>query len=154
MKICDTYSHLFAEDKLNLKNNLYLEIQEILTDNSLNFGDKRPNEIKIAINSKFNRKGWADKIKVGNSRLTINFLKNKVGVCFQLGNVARTYADILKLAQLGKRNVIEIGIIIVPHKIESKLLGANYAQYDRLSTEIKHFGDIINLPILVIGLSN
>lgn len=154
MKICDTYSHLFATEKLKAKDSLLQEIESILTDNSITFGKKRPSEIKSIIGEKFAEKGWADKIKVGQSRLTISFLKQKVGVCFQLGNVARTYADILKLGQLGKKNVIEVGVIIVPHKIESKLLGANYAQYDRLSSEVKHFQDIINLPILVIGLSN
>lgn len=154
MKICDTYSHLFASDKLAAKGNIYSEIDQILSDKNLVFGRNRPKEIKFTIGEKFNAKGWADKTRVGTSRLTINFLKSKVGICFQLGNVARTYADILKLAQLGKKNVIDIGIIIVPHKIESKKMGANYAQYDRLSAEIKHFQDIINLPILVIGLSN
>jgi hypothetical protein len=154
MKICDSYSHLLANEKLKAKGTLIHEIEEIVTDKSIVFGKKRPKEIKSIIGEKFNEKGWADKIKVGQSRLTINFLKQKVGICFQLGNVARTYADILKLMQLGKKNVIEVGVIIVPHKIESKILGANYAQYDRLSSEVKHFQDIINLPILVIGLSN
>lgn len=154
MKICDTYSHLFADDKLVKKGNIYCELEDILTDHSIIFGKKSPGQVKALVGHKFNAKGWADKIKVGNSRLTISFLKSKVGVCFQLGNVARTYADILKLSQLGKKNVIDIGVIVVPHKIESKILGANYASYDRLSTEIKHFGDIINVPILVIGLSN
>lgn len=154
MKICDTYSHLYASDKLAAKEGIYSEIEQILTDNNLVFGQKRPKQIKSVIADKFNSKGWADKTRVGTSRLTISFLKGKVGICFQLGNVARTYADILKLSQLGKKNVIDIGVIIVPHKIESKKLGANYAQYDRLSAEIRHFQDIINVPILVIGLSN
>ncbi|MBK9636724.1 MAG: hypothetical protein IPO63_02505 [Bacteroidetes bacterium] len=154
MKICDTYSHLNASEKINRKNNLMEELEEILTDNTITFGLNRPDEIKSNISKRFNHNGWADKIRVGNSRLTINYLKNKVGVCFQLGNVARTYADILKLAQLGKKNVIDIGVIVVPHKIESKKMGANYAQYDRLASEIKHFEDIIHTPILVIGLSN
>ncbi|WP_343604332.1 BglII/BstYI family type II restriction endonuclease [Fluviicola sp.] len=154
MKICNTYSHLYALDKLKSKNTILKEIEEIVNEPQLLFGINRPEEIKSKINLRFNDLGWTDKAKVGNSRLTISFLKNKVGVCFQLGNVARTYADILKLAQMGKKNVIDVGIIIVPHKIESKMLGANYAQYDRLATEIKHFEDIINVPILVIGLSN
>ncbi len=154
MKICDTYSHLYASDKLTEKGNIYSEIEHILSDKNLIFGQKGPKEIKSIIAHKFNSKGWADKTRVGTSRLTISFLKSKVGICFQLGNVARTYADILKLSQLGKKNVIDIGVLIVPHKIESKILGANYAQYDRLSAEIRHFKDIINVPILVIGLSN
>jgi hypothetical protein len=154
MRICDTYSHLFAADKLKVKKGILDEIESIVTDSSIVFGRKKPKEIRAITNHKFNQKGWADKIRVGTSRLTISFLKSKVGVCFQLGNVARTYADILKLAQMGKKNVIEIGVIIVPLKVESKKLGANYAQFERLSSEIKHFQNIINIPILIIGLSN
>jgi len=154
MKICDTYSHLYAADKLKAKEGILQELENILTDRQIIFGQNRPQEIKSKVNIKFNNKGWADNIRVGKSRLTISFLKSKVGVCFQLGNVARTYADILKLSQLGKKNIIDVGVIIVPHKIESKKLGANYAQYDRLANEVKHFEDIINTPILIIGLSN
>lgn len=154
MKICDSHSHLYAYDKLKAKGKLFDELNTVLSDETLKFGNNRPNEIKSVIGERFSKHGWADKIRVGNSGLTINFLKEKVGICVQLGNVARTYADILKLAQLGKKNVIDIGVIVVPHKIESRLLGKNYARYDRLSAELAHFQDIINLPILVIGLSN
>jgi len=154
MKINDTYSHLYADDKLKNKGTILDEIKSVLIDDNLVFGINNPKEIKKIVNDRFNEKGWADKTKVGNSKLTISFLKSKVGLCFQLGNVARTYADILKLSQLGKKNIIEVGVIIVAHKIESKKMGANYAQFERLEKEIKHFGDIINVPILVIGLSN
>lgn len=86
--------------------------------------------------------------------LSISFLKSRVGVCFQIGNVARTYADILKLNQLNKKGIIDVGVIVVPHKLESKKMGANYAQFDRLANELSQFSDIISAPIIVIGLSN
>jgi len=86
--------------------------------------------------------------------LTITFLKKKVGICFQIGNVARTYADILKLSQLNKKGIIDVGVIIVPHKNESKLMGANYAQFERLVKELAQFKEIVPTPIIVIGLSN
>lgn len=59
-------------------------------------------------------------------------MKNRVGVCFQLDNVARMYADLLKLQVLGKNGKIDAGVIIVPYGHESKLLGANYPRYDCL----------------------
>ncbi|MCK6463064.1 MAG: hypothetical protein L6Q29_04610 [Candidatus Pacebacteria bacterium] len=154
MKICERHSHLDALEKMEEKDGILEEIEEILTDTSLYFGRNNPKEINVKISGKFNSHGWADRVRVGNSKLTISFLKSKVGVCVQLGNVARTYADILKLSQLGKKKVIDVGIIVVPDKVESRLLGANYARYDRLAKEIVHFADIINTPILIIGLSN
>lgn len=154
MKVGDSYNHLDAAERLKTKNGLLAEIETILTEPGLSFGKNRPSAIKKTISHKFNMKGWADKIRVGNTRLTINFLRAKVGICFQLGNVARTYADILKLAQLGERKVIDVGIIVVAHKAESTKMGTNYAQFERLSAEIEYFHDIIKIPILVIGLCN
>jgi hypothetical protein len=154
MKICDQYNHHNGLEEIQNKNGIIDEIRALITDGKLIFGKNPPKEIKTRINEKFNQKGWADKVKVGNSNLTISFMKSKVGVCFQIGNVARTYADILKLSQLNKKNIIDAGVIIVPHKLESKLMGTNYAQYDRLAKELSQFSDIILTPILVIGLSN
>jgi len=154
MRICDQYNHHNGLKEIQYKDGILEEIRSLLTDARLTFGKNPPTEIKSRISEKFNQKGWADKVKIGNSNLTINFMKSKVGVCFQIGNVARTYADILKLSQLNKKNIIDAGVIIVPHKLESKLMGANYAQFDRLAKELSQFSDIISTPILVIGLSN
>jgi hypothetical protein len=152
MKICEKYDHLNALEKLKNRGTILAEIESILNHNQIEFGKDHPSKIKSSLSEKFNHKGWADKVKVDRSKLTINYLKSKVGVCIQLGNVARTYADILKLSQLHYKQIIDIGIIVVPHKLESKKLGTNYAQYERLSQEVSHFKDIIKVPILVIGL--
>jgi len=45
-------------------------------------------------------------------------------------------------------------VVCVPHQLESAKLGANYARYDRLKKELKLFGKIIQVPVLVICLSN
>ena len=154
MKVCDKYYHLNALEIIQSKDGVQKELFDLVNTVELTFGINPSVEIKRKISDRFNRKGWADKVKVGNSNLTISFIKSKIGVCFQIGNVARTYADILKLMQLHKKGIIDVGIIYVPHKIESKKMGANYAQYDRLAKELAQFKDIITAPILVIGLSN
>jgi hypothetical protein len=154
MKIGNLFSYLDAEKKFKHKRKLFLEITRILNVKEIVFGLHGSKEIKQKINYRFNNKGWADKIKIRKTNLTISFVKNRIGVCCQLGNVARTYADVLKLALMHKNKIIDMGIIIVPHKFESKKLGANYAQYERLTSELESFKNIINVPILIIGLSN
>ena len=154
MKIINYYDHLRGLQSVKYKKDLFEEIKQILTINNLRFGYNQPKEIKQIVSDRFNEKGWADKVRVGNSKLTISFVKSKVGVCFQIGNVARTYADILKLSQLYKTQIIDVGIIIVPNNPESKKMGANYANFNRLSNELNHFKDIVPIPILVIALSN
>lgn len=155
MKICDISEHLNAKTILASKNALMDEINTVLNYSELQFGQDKPQYIKKAINERFNKLGWTDRVKVRKrTQLTISYMKNKVGVCFQLGNVARTYADLLKLAVLAKSNIIDVGIIIVPDMYESKLMGANYANYERLSREIKLFKDILEFPLLLISISN
>ncbi len=154
MKIVNQYNHHKGLERIQTKDGIFKEIKDALNNNDIKFGTTPPNQIKAETNERFNQNGWADKVKVGTSNLTINFLKKKVGICFQIGNVARTYADILKLSQLNKKGIIDVGIMIVPQKNESKLMGANYAQYERLVKDLAQFKEIIPTPIIVIGLSN
>jgi len=129
MRICDKYDHLGAYNIIFSKPKVYQEIEEVLNNDSPLFKKGASRIIKRKINLRFNELGWADKVKVGlgKSGLTISFLKCRVGVCFQIGNVSRTYADILKLSFLCNEGVIEAGVIIVPHQIEAKKMGANDA---------------------------
>jgi hypothetical protein len=155
MRVCECYDHLQATDLLLAKGNLFGEIDSIISSCELRFGVNRPNEIKTFLAHGFNRNGWADRVRIqNNNNLTISFLKNNVGICVQFGNVARTYADILKLTYLGKKRIIDLGVIIVPDILESKSLGANYAQFDRLRREIDIFSEIIDVPLLVLSLTN
>jgi hypothetical protein len=155
MKICEQLDHREAEKILLSKGLILREITEAVQDSNLKFGRDTPQQIKRIVADHFNQRGWADRVKVSEkTNLTINFMKNRVGICFQIGNVARMYADILKLLALSQGGKIDVGVIIVPDEHESKLLGANYTRFDRLKKEMQVFSEIITLPILVISLSN
>lgn len=154
MKICDRYEHQKALVALE-RQVAYSEIASIIEVPELVFGRDNPKRIKSVVSDRFNERGWADRVRiVSSTNLTINFMKNKVGVCFQLGNVARMYADLLKLETLGLDNKIDVGVIILPDALESRKLGANYARFDRLRKEMQVFSRIFSLPIVVISLSN
>ncbi len=155
MKICQHYNFRNATVILNNKKEAYADINKVFNESHLIFGVDKPIIIKKRIMESFNRYGWADRVKVEASlNLTINFIKNRVGLCFQIGNVARTYADILKFAILYKRKIIDVGVLIVPDDMESKKLGANYACFSRLEKELMVLDGIFLVPILVVGLSN
>lgn len=80
---------LFLNRKFRLKELAIIEVPQ------LTFGRDNPKYIKSVVSEKdLMEKGWADRVRiVASTNLTINYMKNKVGVCFQLGNVARMYAD-------------------------------------------------------------
>lgn len=154
MKICNTYSHKNAESILKDKPGILEELKYVMNFDDLKFSRGNNLFIKKEISKRFIKSSWIDNVPVKRSKLTINFVKDKVGVCFQIGNVSRTYADILKLCHLHNENVIDVGVIIVPHQIESRIIGTNYAKYDRLEKEIKFFEKILPAPLYLIGLSN
>ncbi|MFT5723044.1 MAG: hypothetical protein ACI9JN_000149 [Bacteroidia bacterium] len=153
MKISNYYSSRIGDTVLKTKQ-CHIEIQQAIESCPYKLKKGAPADIKKHIVNNLTALTWADKVKVGNSRLTINFLKDKIGVCFQIGNVARTYADILKLNYLYHHGIIEVGVIIVPHGLESKMLGANYASFERLKKEIILFQNEIVLPVVIYGISN
>lgn len=153
MKVCDYFSHLDSQYIISEKE-LLDEIIDCLTIDNISFQRGNPAQIKKIVGERFNDQGWADRINLKNSKISISFLKSKIGVCFQIGNVARMYADILKLSYLYDEGIIEVGVLCVPHQMESAILGANYARYDRLKAELKLFKNIVKVPILIICLSN
>lgn len=155
MRINNQFEHLGAKNIILEKPEIWDEIIEVFTCCSLTFGKSRPSQIKHTISTEFNRLGWADKVPINKqTNLTISFIKNRTGLCVQFGNVARTYSDILKLTYLTTKNIIDVGVIIVPNKKESVLLGANYANFNRLSQEIEVFSEIIHIPLMILGVTN
>ncbi len=137
-----------------MEKKIYSEIERCLTEVDIPFLKGTPTSIKNAVSENFNNSGWADRINIKHSRLSINYMKSRVGLCLQIGNVARMYADILKLCYLYDKGIIDVGVICVPHPFESRLLGVNYARFDRLKNEMILFKNIIKSPILIICLTN
>jgi len=148
------YDHNDAYIILKNKNKIWNEIY-CTFNNSLIFGKVKPNKIKLYLSKELNKLGWADRVRIHNNHnLTIGFLKDKVGICIQLGNVARTYADLLKLTYLCDKGITDLGVIFVPDALESKIMGGNYARFDRFVRDLEVFREIINIPMLIISLGN
>ena len=118
---------------------------------SLRKGETR--DIREQISDLLNNKGWADEVKIPPSKMTINYIKRDIGLCIQLGNVARIYADLLKIQTMFVRKKITLGVVVLPMKLESKYLGSNHAQFERLIEELKIFNETINLPLVVVGIT-
>ena len=58
--------------------------------------------------------GWIKSLSVGNSRLSIGYARGEDGLCIQLGNTSRVYADLLKLETLYRRQTIRQAVLVVP----------------------------------------
>ena len=154
MKIIDIFNHKNGFEIIK-DNPIWEEIESTFNSCNLELGIDKPKTIKSYISIRFNQLGWADRVKINpTSNLTINFTKNYVGICFQIGNVARTYADLLKIMYMYQNEIIKVGIFIVPSTNASKLMGMNYANYGRLVKEFILFKDIVIAPTVILSLSN
>ncbi len=127
-------------------------IKKILSEVDLPIVNKGASKLKNVVIERLQKEGWTNELRLDpKSHITITSFFNGVGLCFQTGNVARIYADLLKLQALYMRSSINCGIIIVPQDMTAKRLGCNIATFERLLRELPIFRQVITMPIVVVG---
>ncbi len=97
--------------------------------------------------------GWSSEYPVAiGSDITITSVKQGVGLCLQTGNMARMYADLIKLQTLYLDGAIKSAVIVLPSQPMAKLLGSNIAQAKRLERELEIFRKAYHVPTLIYAL--
>jgi hypothetical protein len=97
--------------------------------------------------------GWSSEVAVSmDSDMTITSMKDSVGLCMQTGNMARMYADLIKLQTMYLDNAIKSAAIVVPSQPMAALLGDNIAQATRLERELAIFRKAYHVPTLIFAL--
>ena len=114
-------------------------------------------EFKEELLKKIRGIGWSGKRKLfpSTSSISISSIKDDIGMCIQLGNIARYYADIVKLQHMHHSGSIREGVLIVYHlEAASRLFagGGNLATYERVMRELGLMSDSISFPITLIGI--
>ena len=130
------------------------EINNELESTTFSFNLYNAKTIRTSLTDQFLRKGWLTGIKVDvSSDIRITAKKKTCGLCIQFGNVCRMYADLLKLQAMYIHGEITAGIIIVPSQnVAKKLCLSNMVYYERLTSEMKIFNEIITIPLAVFGI--
>lgn len=111
---------------------------------------------KDDLSDRLKSQGWSDKASLSvKSNITITAILKNIGLCTQTGNMARMYADLMKLQALYMDEKIKAAIFVVPTKACANSFGGNVANYDRLLNELVNiFSKVITVPILIIGFDN
>lgn len=110
-------------------------------------------KVRAAFLGSLKSSGWSSEVAVaGGSDMTVTSMKNEVGLCLQTGNMARMYADLMKLQTLYLDNAIKAAAIVVPSNPIAKLLGSNVAEAKRLQRELSIFKKAYYVPTVVFGL--
>lgn len=132
---------------------LLAEVQQAITKVKLKLINGCAPDIRTAILGGLTTKGWSGEVALAaDSEITITSAKNKIGLCLQTGNMARMYADLMKLQKLYVDGAIIAGIMIVPSAPCAKKLGSNLANATRLSKELKIFERVITAPLVILAL--
>lgn len=129
-----------------------LAVIDICRQTNASFSNHSTSIVRELLNSSFCSQGWIDKIKIPFSNMAISYQKGRIGVCVQFGNTCRTYADMLKMQHLFDNDGIDFGIIILPTKNGSNFLSSGVCSLDKFEEDLNIFRDIINLPLLLIGV--
>ena len=82
-------------------------------------------------------------------------MNGRIALCLQTGNMARFYADLLKLQAQFLDEKINAAIYIVPMKDAAKRMGQNMANFERMISELKNLFDrVITVPIIILGFND
>ena len=110
-------------------------------------------QLRVLFLASLKTSGWSGEIAVAQgSDITITSIKDDVGLCLQTGNMARMYADLIKLQTLYLNNAIKSAVIVVPSEPVAKKLGSNIAQSKRLERELDIFKKAYHVPTLIYAL--
>ena len=110
-------------------------------------------KVRDEIVSKLRALGWSGELVVSQeSKISITSMKGSTGLCLQTGNMARMYADLLKLQKLYLDNSIASAVMIVPSEPVAKALGANLAHATRLERELTIFKKVVHVPMVIYAI--
>lgn len=98
-------------------------------------------------------RGWSSEVTVARgSDMSITSMREGIGLCLQTGNMARMYADLIKLQTLYLDNAIAAGVLVLPSQPVAAAIGDNIAQAARLERELEIFRKAFYVPTLVVSL--
>ncbi|MBN9091123.1 MAG: hypothetical protein J0J01_29760 [Reyranella sp.] len=129
------------------------EIAAVISSISVKPRAGAASKVRDAFLSSLKAHGWSGEFQVSvASDMTITSLKGQVGLCLQTGNMARMYADLIKLQTLYLDGAITSAIFVVPSRPMAVKLGSNVAEANRLERELKIFTKAYHVPTLVYAL--
>lgn len=160
-----SFNYRFAEQVLNSKLALKREIEEILTDPSIEISSLSRREFNRILDSLFTAKGWESQPLVfgepGLPTAKMDFLKERVGVEVGFGHSSFIGIDLLKFQTSSYSNLdkIDVGVYVITTKNFQKQMKVLHNMkwegsltFEKVERYLPHFKSAIQVPIFVIGL--
>ncbi len=159
------YSYRFAEQVINSKLSMKMEIESILTNSKINISSlSRPefNKILVKLFEEFNWKNQPDVFEEANEpSAKLDFFKERIGIEVQFGHSSFIGIDLLKfqVSSYSNLDTIDLGVYIVTTKNFQKKMKRDFGQnwdgslnFEKVIRYLPHFKSAIQVPIYVIGI--
>ncbi len=159
------YSYRFAEQVLNSRLSIKQELEEVLTDPSIDVSSLSRPEFNKVLDSLFVAKGWESQPSVfnepGDPSAKMDFLKERIGIEVGFGHASFLGIDLLKfqVSSYSGLDKIDVGVYITTTKNFQKKMKNEYKQnwegslnYEKVERYLPHFKSAIQVPIYVIGI--
>ena len=129
------------------------EIESTIVSCTVPIKARSATAVRCHVLGELSLRGWSGEVSVDPvaSRITIASVKDGVGLCLQTGNMARMYADILKLQKLYLDGKVNTGVMILPTLDAAKKMGDNIVHSNRLISEMNIFRKVIHMPIAIFS---
>ena len=151
MQTSHTYSHHHAEEDLAHKC-LLEQVLSLADAPNLPVAPKSGKAIRAHIEDRLIQFGWAKEPDVDPDHdLTINAMKQRVGLTVQTGNIARAFYDLLKFQVMFQKDRLDVAVLMLPTQSAAATIGSNIANFTRVSNEIELFKHIITIPVFLIS---
>ncbi len=128
-------------ETLGLSTELFKDIENIECTGYLRMPMIKKELMKIFSNNGFILRQRLHK----EHNIYITGIKEKVGLCIQMGHKAGWYFDMTKLTYLKNKGVIDKAVIVLPSKeLEKFCKTSSIATYELVASRLELFGDIFN----------
>lgn len=158
-------SYRFAAQVLNSKLTLKEEIEQVLTDPSIELPSLSRPKFNDVLRDLFIAKEWQSQPPVfdepGDPTAKMDFLKERVGIEVGFGHASFIGIDLLKfqVASYSGLDRIDVGVYVVTTKNFQKVMRKDYGQnwqgsltFEKVVRYLPHFKSAIQVPIYVIGI--
>ncbi len=145
------YDHCGGTSKVAAKRKK--EIEDAIAAISIEPAKRAASKMREQFLASLKGAGWSGEYAVSKgSNIKITSLRDDIGFCLQTGNMARMYADMMKLQTLYLDGSIRSAVIVLPSDPVAKKLGQNIASAKRLERELAIFQKAYHVPTLVYAL--
>lgn len=160
-----SFNYRFADQVLNSRLAVKREIEEILTDSSVDVSALSRPIFNGILEEMFIARGWEGQPLVfgerGEPTAKMDFLKDRVGIEVGFSHASFVGIDLLKFQTASYSNLdrIDVGVYIVTTRRFQKEMKQRYAKnwegsltFEKVEKYLPHFKSAIQVPIYVIGI--